>query len=671
MRRVALAALCALGACRRAEAPVPPPPAPVAAADLPPVRVQEHEPNDFQRPQQLVSLRTVVAGAIDSSRDEDWYRLSPGPGVTVALHLELAPAVSELSFEVLDRDRNRVLRGRASPAEPGFVTAVACTEACFIKLSGAVGAYELTVLGGPPSASAELEPNDRAVDATVLSAGKPMSGTYGSSEDEDWYRLAVPVAVPGQFLRVEVSGVDGVRPELEVRALSDGALLATFRAAAAGDGIFVRDLSLQLGVPEARDAKALPALQATVLSPDAGRAAARESVDAGPSEVTTGGAGADPGISNPAADGGSSLGATPATPPATPPPAPPSAPPAPPAVPIAAPPSAPPEPPAVPIAAPPVSPASPTGSESPPDAGSGSAAVPPPASSGGFYFVLKSSWPGKKRPANPRVPYTLTANLEIGPKDLELEPNDDPAHASPLDGTASGWLAPSGDTDWYRLRAAQPMILHVEVSPLERADVELSVWAPASAKPGDKPRLLARANEGGVREGEVLPAVGVPAGDSFIKIESATRDSGGKRVRDGEDRDTLYHLTATLSPDDGSIEREPNNDVASAQPIALPATLKGYVWPRRDVDLFRFHVEAGRAPVSVRLSAVRGVDLMLRLLELKGAAAETIGSANAIKGEGEEQILSVPLKEGDYAVEVSSPANKDASATQPYTLVVE
>ena len=118
-------------------------------------------------------------------------------------------------------------------------------------------------------------------------------------------------------------------------------------------------------------------------------------------------------------------------------------------------------------------------------------------------------------------------------------------------------------------------------------------------------------------------------------------------------------------------EREPNNDVAGGQQVKLPATLKGWLWPRRDLDVFLFHVNAGHAPVSVRLSAVRGVDLMLRLLEVKGAAGETIGSANAIKGEGEEQILSVPLKEGDYAVEVSSPGNKDASATQPYTLVIE
>ncbi len=631
MRRLGLAALCALLACRRAEAPpTPAAPAPVAPVELPPVRVQEHEPNDYQRPQQLVSARTVVAGAIENSRDEDWFRLSPGPGVTLALHLELAPSASAISFEVLDRDRNRLLRGRASPAEPGLVPAVACTEACFVKLSGAAGAYQLTLLGAPPREGAELEPNDRAVDATTLLAGKAMSGTYGSGEDEDWYRLAVPGAVPGQFLRVEVSGVDGVRPEMELRALADGALLATFRAAAAGDGIFVRDLSLQLGVASP-NAGVGQADAGALVQTDAGAPVATDARATGQADTGESAANPDAGPAGPDA-GGSPLHPGIPTPSAAPPP-----------------------------------PGAPPSAAATPSARDGSSAA---ISSGGYYFVLKSSWLGKKRPANPRVPYTLTAKLETGPKDLELEPNDDFQHATPLDGTASGWLAPAGDADWYRLHTAQPMILRAEVSALERADLELSVWAPG-AKPGDKPLLLARANEGGVREGEVLPGVGVPVGDSFIKIESAARDFGGKRVRDGEDRDTLYHLTTMLSPDDGSLEREPNNDPATAQPVKLPATLKGYLWPRRDVDVFRFHVEPGRAPISVRLSAVRGVDLMLRLLELKGAAAETIGSANAVKGEGEEQIVSVPLKEGDYAVEVSSPGNKDASATQPYTLVIE
>ncbi len=142
-------------------------------------------------------------------------------------------------------------------------------------------------------------------------------------------------------------------------------------------------------------------------------------------------------------------------------------------------------------------------------------------------------------------------------------------------------------------------------------------------------------------------------------------------MRDGEDRENPYKLVLTVSPDDGSIEREPNDDLAGAQMLTLPASVKGWIWPRKDVDVFRFHVGAGHAPVSVTLPAVRGVDLQLRLLEVHGATGEVIGSSDSSHGEGDEKLLSVPLKEGDYAVEVSSPRNRDASATQPYTLSIQ
>jgi len=269
------------------------------------------------------------------------------------------------------------------------------------------------------------------------------------------------------------------------------------------------------------------------------------------------------------------------------------------------------------------------------------------------------------------VPYRLVAAVESGPEDLEQEPNDEPERATEIanGGNRTGYLSPPGDVDWYRIRAEQPMILHAEVSALERADLELSVFA-GGAKPGDKPQLLARANEGGVREGEVLPNVRVPAGESFIKVEAAARELDGKWVRDSEDRDHAYRLSAQLLPDDGSTDREPNNEVATAQEVALPATVRGWIWPKRDVDLFRFHVAAGAPPVTLRLSPVRGVDLQLRLLELRGSRSDVIGTADAVRGEGEEQMVAVPLKEGDYLVEVSSPRGKDASATQQYTLTV-
>src|SRR5262249_44610979 len=141
-----------------------------------------------------------------------------------------------------------MLRIHAGGGDPGVVPAMACLEACFIKVSGAGPQdYELTVLGADPQPGEELEPNNRAVDATELKPGTPMRGTYLSAEDEDWYRLAVPPG-SGDLMRIEVTAVEGVRPELEVRALADATLLATFHGS---DGLFVRNLSLRLGEPAA------------------------------------------------------------------------------------------------------------------------------------------------------------------------------------------------------------------------------------------------------------------------------------------------------------------------------------------------------------------------------------------------------------------------------------
>src|SRR6266481_964981 len=174
MRKLALLAAL-LCACRENAAP-PPPQAP-AQAPAAPERVREQEPNDFQRAQQIPA-RAVVAGALQAPRDDDWYRVGAGSGKTLALRVELK-GVRDAWVETYDRDRNRLLRVHAGGDDPGVVPGMACLEACFVKVSGAgLQEYELTVLGGEPSAGEELEPNNRAVDATELQPGKPMRGTF-------------------------------------------------------------------------------------------------------------------------------------------------------------------------------------------------------------------------------------------------------------------------------------------------------------------------------------------------------------------------------------------------------------------------------------------------------------------------------------------------------------
>src|SRR5207253_1292915 len=115
------------------------------------------------------------------------------PGQKLALHIDLAARGGagplEAALEVLDRDRNRIARNRSSAAEPVSLRWLACLDLCFIKVSGAAGAYTLPVLGEPPDAGWELEPNDRAVDANELKPGATVRGYLGSAGDQDWFKL--------------------------------------------------------------------------------------------------------------------------------------------------------------------------------------------------------------------------------------------------------------------------------------------------------------------------------------------------------------------------------------------------------------------------------------------------------------------------------------------------
>lgn len=254
---------------------------------------------------------------------------------------------------------------------------------------------------------------------------------------------------------------------------------------------------------------------------------------------------------------------------------------------------------------------------------------------GGYFLALR----GTSKHGAPLTPYSITATLLAAPEDLEIEPNNDPAHATPFHGSATGYLSPPGDVDFFRLQG-DGGILRAAVSGPD-GGVELA---------------LVEADGGVVSRADLaLPSVGLPEGDSYLRVRGEFDDA--------------YRLTAEIVADDGAFEREPNDSLATAQLLVVPAQVKGWVWPARDVDLFRFHVPAGHAPISIVLSHPREMDLQLLLREVHGDGGDVIGSSHSAQGDGEEKLLSVPLKEGDYAVEIRSP-RKDASRTDFYTLSV-
>lgn len=289
-----------------------------------------------------------------------------------------------------------------------------------------------------------------------------------------------------------------------------------------------------------------------------------------------------------------------------------------------------------------------------------------------LYVVVRSAWEKARRPFNPDVPYTLTVAVEAGAGDLEAEPNDDAAHATPLGPGAPkrGFLAPKGDVDYFAVHVDAPSLLRVDLSGVDRVDLVLSVVRPP-AEGQEKDTVLLSANDGTVKEGEVLVNVAAASG-AVIKVEGGARKVDHRWVRDFENPNEPYRLVVTARPDDGSDEREPNNAAADATPIVPRRPMRGVVHPRRDVDLYRLDLTSAavKTPLKITATGILKVDIGLSLHRIEGDKAVLVQSADKAKGDLAE-TLRYPAEPGAYLIEVRDAKNRESNFQDAYRVTVE
>jgi len=153
-----------------------------------------------------------------------------------------------------------------------------------------------------------------------------------------------------------------------------------------------------------------------------------------------------------------------------------------------------------------------------------------PAGDGPVWLVVRAEagWSGSAR-------YNLRPRAELAKAGNEAEPNDDVAHAQPIeDGTALGYL-PRGDVDVYRYTTPGMALLDVEVTPPARAAVKVEVLR-------DDGTLLARAES--ARHGSAhIAGASIPGGPVLVRVSA--RHGGGNA-------DDPYRLTISSRPPDGT-----------------------------------------------------------------------------------------------------------------------
>jgi hypothetical protein len=271
--------------------------------------VDEKEPDDDVAHAQPLEAGKGIKGTIAAAHlvkgkpasDEDFFSWTEGGAAGDAgarfheARITLGGVAGvDLMLEALDGDGKRLWlanEGAAGEGETIVNLAVEPGSTYYVRVRAAgtppsaeTAPYQLVVQSAPAPAGAEHEPNDDAAHATALSDMSQASGFWGRKHDEDWLQLPVhlPEGASGGILRVELSAVDGVAPQIKVTAGAD--VLASARGQK-GDELRLRNvgvpasassLSVQLRAGEGKNLEARWLLKVGVEPPLSGSGEAVE-----------------------------------------------------------------------------------------------------------------------------------------------------------------------------------------------------------------------------------------------------------------------------------------------------------------------------------------------------------------------------------------------------------
>jgi hypothetical protein len=294
-----------------------------------------------------------------------------------------------------------------------------------------------------------------------------------------------------------------------------------------------------------------------------------------------------------------------------------------------------------------------------------------------FFVVVHPAWVGSGKTAtrgsSVDAPYTLSVTLEDVKGAVELEPNDDIAHATPIDasGLVEGYLSQKNDEDYYLLKSDVPRLATVELSGVEHLDLALSV---VKAGKDGKEQVLLKADDGEIKEPERLVNVAVGPGEVVLKVEGAFhKQPDGKWARDQENPQVPYRLTVSLAPDDAAVEHEPNNTNETANALALGQSVRGSIHPRKDVDVYKLDLTAQPVKTSFKATCtgVLKVDIALYLYKQKpDGTAQLVETSDTGKGDAPESI-TYTAEPGIYFFKVQDKKGWESNFIDQYVLRVE
>jgi hypothetical protein len=272
------------------------------------------------------------------------------------------------------------------------------------------------------------------------------------------------------------------------------------------------------------------------------------------------------------------------------------------------------------------------------------------------------------------ISYRLKLFLEKDDSSFEAEPNDTPSQATPLfhGRETEALLSPATDVDYFRVDVAQASLVNVELSALEGVDLQLLAIAPANADTKEAERVLLRSNEGKANEAERLLNVQCNT-TCYFKVESVAQKVSDKWIKTQENPKTPYRIRVHVQEDSQRREREPNNSAGQATELSMGQNVRGYIYPKEDVDFFRVDLSRNlvRKPILATLFGLPKNSLGLWLHRLDNEGKLELVQTAPVPPKDRPTVLRYSAVPGVYFLEVKDPRKRESNFQDEYQLRID
>lgn len=260
----------------------------------------------------------------------------------------------------------------------------------------------------------------------------------------------------------------------------------------------------------------------------------------------------------------------------------------------------------------------------------------------------------KKIPRDEDAPAVVVVDRQPGEIELsdEVEPNDEPAQATPIELGAGvrGALDGESDVDLYRITITEKGYLEALVGGIEGVDLILDLRDAEG-------EVLEVSDRGPAGTIEGVPNYPVEPGSYLVGvtefISKSDRNKKNRQKREGPS--PTYQVTARFRAqpapgDDVEHEAEPNDDADGALALEPADELTGWIGWNDDADVWKLPLEdvSSQYGLDIDVSAVPGVWLRLDILDSGGEVVlsrtadkdEPISVRGLVPGEGQSHYFA-------------------------------